>query len=410
MEELIRDRIHEALEVERTPSSLRARVMDSLPVDAERAWPRPALRLTGQSVAGLVAILLAVAIIAGLLYTRGLMPFIPAHRQVPLGAGLISPDGVAIGPDGSVYLSDFLGDRVFRVRPDGRVVVYAGGGSAGDGQALKASLFHPAGLALDHEGNLYVADTPGGALRKVDARGNISTVGDPSGQPYGFGSPQGLAVDSHDALWFSEGYGTVGGIDIGTRGARVDGSSLPPPGWVPGYIAFDAADNLFISDRAPAIATSTIYINPPGGGCRIVRLSPDRRLSVVAGTGVCGFSGDGGPASRAQINDPGGIAFDAAGNLYFADSNNHRIRRIDAHGVITTVAGTGVRGYVDGDAGQAQLQFPFGVAMSRSGRLYFADMTCQCWDPAAPGRLRVLNLANGKISTVMDGQTPIQAT
>ena len=406
MEELIRDRIHEALELEPTPPSLRSRVMDSLPVAERRGTGQPP-RLSVQWAAGAVATLLAIAIIAGFLLSRGLTPVLPVRHNPAPPVGLVSPEGVVVGPDGSVYLSDFLGDRVFRIRPNGSVVVYAGGGSGGDGPATRASLFHPAGLALDGNGNLYIADTPGGTIRKVDVHGNLSTVPVDSGWAT-FSAPTGLAVDSSGVLWVSNMYGAVG--TVSGPGVANDGASLPPPHWVPGYITFDTAGNLYVADRAPGTGNNPLYTTASGGGCRIVRMSPDRRLSVIAGTGVCGFSGDGGPAKTAQINDPNGIAFDSAGNLYFADANNHRIRRIDTAGIITTVAGTGAQGFNDGPAEASQLQFPFGMAISPNGLLYFADMTCQCWLPTSPGRLRTLNLATGMVTTVMTGQTPIAAT
>jgi len=404
VEELIRDRIHEALEVEPTPGSLRTRVMSSLPLDVRSQ--RPAVRFSGQWAAGLIAILLAIAIVVGLLYSRGLAPFIPARPQPVPHVSLVSPEDVVTAPDGSVYLSDFLGDRVFKLSPNGRIVVYAGGGSSGDGPALKAYLFHPAGLAIDSTGILYIADTPGGTVRMVDTHGNLSTLGTAKGLTYGYAGPLGLATDRSNVLWVSQMFGDVGRAD--GLGGLVDGSSLPQPSWIPGYVAFDSAGNLYISDRAPGLSSSVLYSGPPaGGGCRIVRMTPDRHLSVVAGTGVCGYSGDGGPATAAQLNDPNGIAFDSAGNLYFADANNHRIRRIDRAGTITTVAGTGAQGFADGPAAQVQLQFPYGMAMARGGLLYFADMTCQCWDPSAPGRLRVLNVTTGVVTTVMTGSTPI---
>ena len=133
-------------------------------------------------------------------------------------------------------------------------------------------------------------------------------------------------------------------------------------------------------------------------------------IETFAGNGKARSTGDGKRAVKAGIPLPHHAALDKNERwFYFAESGSDRIRRIDLNGIITTVVGTGVQGFVDGDAAQAQLQFPFGMAMSPSARLYFADMTCQCWDPSAPGRLRVLNLSTGKISTVMDGLTPIQA-
>ena len=408
MEELIRDRIHEALELEPTPPSLRSRVMDSLPV-AERRGTLQSPRLSVQWAAGLVAVLLALAIIAGFLSMKGLA--VPAQHHAVPPVGLVSPEGIAIAPDGTVYVSDFLGDRIFRVRSDGKVALYAGGGTAGDGPAKKAWLNHPVGLAVDPGGNLFIADAPGNSIRRVDTRGNITTlaVRDESGATVRLVVPMGVAFDRSGALWVSEFYGTIRSIDPSGTSTTIDTSPLPPPNWVPGYIAFDAAGNLYVSDRAPGVSDNPLYQNPAGGGCRIVRIGPDKKLSVIAGTGVCGFSGDGGPAVAAQLSDPNGIAFDAAGNLYVSDANNHRIRRIDRNGNISTVAGTGIAGYSGdhGPANAAQLEFPFGMGITPSGLLYFSDMTCQCWNPSVPGRLRVVNLSTGVVTTVMDGQTPI---
>jgi sugar lactone lactonase YvrE len=419
VEELIRNQIHDALDVEAPPAYLRARVMSSLPAQDRHAL-RPSsssTRLAGQWAAGLVATLLAVAIVAGLLYSRGLIgPIVPVRPRPVPPVSLVSPEGVAVGRDGSVYLSDFLRDRVFKVRPDGKVIVIAGGGLGGDGQATRAWLNHPVALAIDRDGNVYVADASGSTIRRIDSHGIISTLAirDETGADVArlLGVPMGLAFDSSGALWVSLFYGTIRRIDPSGTSSILDTSTLPPPAWVPGYIAFDSAGNLYISDRASGSSDNPIYQNPVGGGCRIVRVAPDKKLSVIAGTGVCGFSGEGGPATSAQLNDPNGIAFDSVGNLYFADANNHRIRRIDKNGIITTVAGTGVGGY-GGDGGpatQAQLEYPFGIAITSAGLLYFADAPCSCWGPAVPGHLRVVRLSDGIISTVMSGQTPIETS
>ncbi len=409
MDELIRDQIHSAFEIEPTPAHLRAHVMASLPA-ATRRDAGLTLQLSGQWAAGLVAAFLALAIIAGLLLSRGVLPFMPARPPIVPPVGLISPEGVAVGSDGSAYVSDFLGDTVFKVKPNGKVVVAAGGGVHGDGPATQAWLNHPAGVALDAAGNLYIADATGGTIRRVDGRGIISTLIDGGNTFHEYGL-QGVAVDGAGVVWFSEdNVGTVRRIDAVRSSSVLDTSQLPPPVWLPDYMAFDSNGNLYVSDRASVPSDNPMFQSPTGGGCRIVRFSPDKKLSVIAGTGVCGYSGDGGPAVAAKLDDPAGIALDSAGNVYFSDANNHRIRRIDRNGIITTVAGTGVPGYGGdgGPANAAQLEYPFGVGITPSGLLYFSDASCSCWSPITPGKVRVVNLSTGKIRTVMDGQTPVQ--
>jgi sugar lactone lactonase YvrE len=255
-------------------------------------------------------------------------------------------------------------------------------------------------MALDRQGNLYVADSIGGAVRRIDRQGFISTVT----TMYG---PQGLAFDSAGVLYVSTYFGELKAIDVRGGFTSLDLSSLPPPVPQLGYMAFDAAGNLYVSDRTPA-TDSTYAIR--GGGCRIIRLNPGMKhspvgpwgLTVIAGTGTCGFSGDGGPAKSAQLNDPNGIVFDADGNMYFADAGNHRIRRIDKNGIITTVAGTGVAGYAGdgGPATKAQLAYPFGMGITPGGLIYISDASCACMDPATPGHVRILRISDSTITTV----------
>lgn len=398
MEELIRGRMHEALDVE-PPTGLRSRVIAAVPMSGRRQrWlPRPRFGWAGQWAAGVTAMLLATAVIAGLIYSRtGLSSPSPKGAAHGAQATLISPEAIAVASDGSVYVSDFVGDRVFRVAANGALVAVAGGGSAGDGPATKAFLNHPSGLALDRDGNLYIADSQGTAVRRIDRHGNLSTV--LSRVP----APFGLALDSSGRLYVSTFYGDIRRIDAGGSTTYLDTSSVRPPAWLPGYMAFDAAGNLYISDAAPN-ATGDLMLRNPNGGCRIFRATPEKSLTVVAGTGICGFSGDGGPATSAELNDPGGIAFDSAGNLYFADTNNHRIRRIDRNGMISTVAGTGILGY-RGDGGpatQAQLAYPFGIAIGPGDQLYVSDASCYCFAPTSPGQVRLIRLSEGIITTLV---------
>ena len=306
-----------------------------------------------------------------------------------LDATLNDPRTVAVDAGGAVFVADTLNNVVRRVGADGIITTVAGTGTAGSGgdggPATGAQLQWPHSVAVDPEGNLYVADSPNHRIRRVDLSGTITTVAGTGRPGYGgdggpatdarLSDPKGVAVDGRGLLYIADtGNSRVRRVDAsgsistvagnGEVGAAGDGGAATAAQVTnPRSIALDGLGDLFISEDAE------------GEVSRIRKVDPAGIITRYAGTGQPGFSGDGGPADEARINRPRGIAADAAGNLFIADSDNNRIRMVDTRGVITTIAGTGARGSTGdgGPATAARLSVPRGVGVGPDGDLYVAD-------------------------------------
>jgi len=416
MDDLFRSRLHEVLDLEPTPHQLRARVMQALP--AERRLPRwrtPNLDWTGTWV----AYILAIALVAGLLYFgRTLGPHLVQKTPVhPVPAFLSQPSGIAVGPDGALYFSDFVSGYVFRRLPDGSIETIAGtrpdasigdGDSGMGGPASRGYLFGPEGLAFDRSGNLYISDSVANRVRRVDTHGVITTFAGTGIAEGGMGAfagdggpakvarlnfPYGLAADPQGNLYVADDLnGKIRRVDTGGRISSLDDSTLPIPQsqFQPDQLAFDSSGNLYV------LSSNFGFAPIAAVGCTILRRTPSGSWSIFAGTGLCGFGGDGGPATDAKIMGHGGLAFDANGNLYFADTANHRIRRIDRAGVITTVV--------------SGLGYPQGIAFAPGGQLYIEDLVDESITPSSPGRILELNLSDGSLTTVVDSKTTIHTS
>ena len=378
-------------------------------------------------------------------------------------AQLQSPAGLTVGSDGSLYVRDYY--RVRKVAPDGTITTVAGTGTSGfsgdGGPAAEARIASGAGLAAGPDGSFYIADS-NYRVRKVDADGIITTVAGngsypSSRQPNGDGgpatqariSPQSITVSSDDNLYINDGGSSVrkvtpdgnistvaGGLSSGTYDDGVPATetylngfsgiaALPDGGF---YIA-DTNDHSIRKVNAEGVIDTVAgslnagdgakgYLNNPDGiaaapdgsfyladreNNRIRKLAPDGTVSTVAGTGRMGYSGDGGPATEAKLNRPLAVAAAPDGSVYFSDSYNNRVRRIDPSGLITTVAGTGVQGFSgeDGPASETQLSNPVGVALDPDGNLYIADV----------GNNRVRRVGtDGIIGTIAGGGTTSPGT
>jgi uncharacterized protein (TIGR03437 family) len=323
----------------------------------------------------------------------------------PAAAQLNSPNAVALDSKGNLYIADTVNQRIRMI--SGRTITTIAGtgtiGYTGDKAAATAATFSlPGGLAFDSSGNLYIADTGNNVIRKISGS-TITTVAGNQSQGPNYGGDLGAATLAN--LWgpTAIAFDPAGNYYIADNGnsriRKVDttgiittyvGSSGGTTGTAgkldhPNGLWFDASGALYIADSNNA---------------RVARYVPPSDFTNVAGNNVAGFSGDGGKANRAQLNKPAGIAMDAAGSIYLADTNNSRIRKITADGVITTIAGRGGGAYSGdgGDATAAYLNFPRSVAVSPNGTVYIADTgnhAIRVLTPTFPAIGGVSNAASG---------------
>ena len=305
-------------------------------------------------------------------------------------AGLAYPQSVAYDALGNLYFSDAANHRVRRVdRKTGDIATVAGTGAAGfagDGRpGWGASLRYPAGLAFDRAGNLYIADRQNDRIRRVRAKDRIiETIAGPGdGEHLGDGGPAvaaslstpiALALDAEgDLLVTDRGHHRVRRIDLETLVI----TTVAGTGKAESTGDGGAADLASVNDPVSmAVTAAGDILVGEWNGTRVRRIERTTgKITTVAGTGVMGFSGDGGPATSATLRGARGLVADPAGGFFVSDDENYRIRRVSAAGVITTYAGIGSSAF-SGDGGPAALAglHPAGLALDRDGTaLVFAD-------------------------------------
>ncbi|MBA3828538.1 MAG: T9SS type A sorting domain-containing protein [Taibaiella sp.] len=301
-----------------------------------------------------------------------------------INATLYGPTGIRLDKTGNIYIADQYNNAIRKIDINGIITTVAGNGIKGfsgdGGPAINASLNSPSDIASDDSGNIYIGDLLNYRVRKINKVGIINTIvgcgisgysGDGgSAKLAQIASPSGIDVDKENNLYIADEVNhTIRKVDnsgiistiAGTGSSGYSGDGGPAINSklnLPTGIRVDSLGNIFIADNQNVV---------------IRKIDKYGQINTIAGTGVIGYSGDGGVAIHAELSSPIDVALDSKGNIYIGDY--HSIRKIDASGIISTVAGNGSFGY-SGDGGSALLasiSSPNGIAVNSIGNIYIAD-------------------------------------
>ena len=308
----------------------------------------------------------------------------PAGGGPATASGVGTLGSIAVDTIGNVYIGSGSCSQVKKISVSGIIITVAGTGMPGysgdNGLATDAAIGMPAGLAVDRGGNLYICDSYFCVIRKIDPTGIITTIGG-TGCGYGgdggaataasLNNPHGIAVDTSGNIFIADA-NNYRIRKISTTGIITTVAGIGLPGYSgDGGPAFSAL--LQHPEGMAADNYGNIYFADTG---RIRKIDAGGTITSIAGDGTAGYSGDGAAATAAQLNDPQAISTDNYGNVLIADANNNVIRRINASGIITTFAGNGTAGH-SGDGGPAtlaRLNTPQGIAIGKHGSTYIAEM------------------------------------
>jgi uncharacterized protein (TIGR03437 family) len=312
-----------------------------------------------------------------------------------VNAQLNSPGGMAFDSNGNLYIADSLNNRVRMVSPSGMISTFAGDGGVsvpgfwGDGgPAVNAQIHSPVAVRVDANGNVYIVASADNTIRMVDVYGNISIYAGEGYRGYygdfGLNGSAGFAnvagITAPQDMWINSD-GSVLIADTGNaciRKVAADGiiSTISGTGNTAAIASGDGVAttlSMISPTGVTADSSGNIYVSELGTN-RIRKIDTSGNITTAIGDGILGYAGDGGPANKVEMNQPTAVAIDGSGNIYFADSNNNRVRKLGGSNV-TTVAGNGQLSH-SGDglaATLAQLNAPQGVAVDPSGNFYIAD-------------------------------------
>ena len=298
-----------------------------------------------------------------------------------LATGFSAPQGIAVDSFGNAYVADLWNQRIVKISPSGTSSTLAGSGSAAfadNANGALASFNSPTGVAVDTLGNVYVADQYGNRIRKVSPTGSTTTLagsGSPSstdnavGTAATFNNPSGVAVDVSGTVYVADFVGnkirkvTPSGITTTLAGSGAAGFADNAVGTQavfnnPYDVAVDLAGVVYVADNL---------------NHRIRKITPTGSTSTLAGSGNAAFAD--GTGTAASFYNPVGIAVDYLGNVFVADANNHRIRKVSPSGMTTTIAGTGTASLVNGPFSSATFNAPYDVAVDPFGNLVTSDQT-----------------------------------
>lgn len=322
----------------------------------------------------------------------GIKGFIDGYKEK---AQFNWPTGVAMDGKGNIYVADFSNNLIRKISGSGDVITFAGSGHGAfaDGKGMMAHLKGPDNIAIDKDGNIYVADADNFRIRKVAPDGVITTIAgsgirgykDGDGKTAMFAYPTGIAVDKDRLIYVADrgshtirkivNDGSVYSIAGNGYPAYADGSGVKTHFREPVSVAVDQAGVVYVADS---------------GNNAIRKITTDGVVSTIAGGGSPGYKD--GKGKDARFSWPTGIAADSVGNVYVCDSQNNRIRRITSEGIVSTVAGIGIPGFADGPGYNARFNFPTGIEVDKGGNIYVADS----------GNNRIRKISQGGILQAME--------